>query len=373
MKKHRWIAGLVVLAALAGLVLWGRHRIHFDFAAFWSQLVQADGWRIAIALGCIYAGYVFRSVRWALLLRHNQRVPVLSLVGTQVIGFTGVALIGRVADLVRPYLVARRTGLSLTSQIAVYIVERLFDMGSIAVIFSIALLQVPEDVVRRVTDQMISHSGLLSHAPVWLAPLLARYLGLILTMMGALFLFAVRVSGDTVAAFFEQIFGLVSKKIGAAASAKIRSFQTGLDTMRSFSDFAATAALSLGMWAMITTAYVELMRAFVATPELRNVSFSTSVLLMVVSGGASVFQLPVLGWFTQIGIVAFAIAGIVHVPLEPATACAATLLLVTFLGIVPVGLIWARFEHVSLRKIAEESEHREENVGGSPVADSFQT
>jgi hypothetical protein len=370
LNKRQWIVGAVVLAALVGLVLWGRHRIHFDFAAFWSQFVQAHWRRIVIALACIYAGYVIRSVRWALLLRHNQRVPVFSLTGTQVIGFTGVALIGRVADLVRPYLVARRTGLPLTSQIAVYIVERLFDMGSIAVIFSIALLQVPADVVQKATDQMISHSGLLSHAPVWLAPLLARYLGLVLTLAGALFLFAVRVSGQTVAVFFERLFGLLSKKIGAAVGTKIRSFQTGLDTMRSFSDFAATATLSLGMWALITTAYVQIIRAFTASPELRNISFSTCVLLMVVSGGASIFQLPVLGWFTQIGIVAFAIAGIVHVAPEPATACAATILLITFLSIVPVGLVWARFEHVSLRKIAQESGHRGEPVRGA-VPDSL--
>jgi len=45
---------------------------------------------------------------------------------------------------------------------------------------------------------------------------------------------------------------------------------------------------------------------------------------------------------------------------EPSTACAATLLVVTFLGVVPVGLIWAQFEHVSLRKVAEESGHAAE-------------
>jgi len=370
LKKHQWITGAVVLAALVGLLLWGRHRIHFDFGAFWSQFVEADWRRIAIALACIYAGYVIRSVRWALLLRHNQRVPVLSLTGTQVIGFTGVALIGRVADLVRPYLVSRRTGLPLSSQIAVYIVERLFDMGSIAVIFSIALLQVPADVVQRVTDQLISHSGILSHAPGWLAPFLARYLGLVATLLGALFLVAVRTSGNTVAAFFERTLGLVSKKLGSAIGSKIRSFQTGLDTMRSFSDFAAMTGLSLSMWALITTAYVQILRAFVATPQLAAISFSTSVLLMVVSGGASIFQLPVLGWFTQIGIVAFAIAGIVHVGLEPATASAATILLITFLSIVPVGLVWARFEHVSLRKIAEESGHGEEAMGAAVAGDA---
>jgi hypothetical protein len=47
---------------------------------------------------------------------------------------------------------------------------------------------------------------------------------------------------------------------------------------------------------------------------------------------------------------------------EAATACAATLLLVGFLAIVPIGLIWAHFENVSLRKIAAESEHAEEEL-----------
>jgi hypothetical protein len=47
---------------------------------------------------------------------------------------------------------------------------------------------------------------------------------------------------------------------------------------------------------------------------------------------------------------------------EASTACAATLLVVTFLGIVPVGLIWAQLEHVSLRKITVESEHAGEEL-----------
>jgi hypothetical protein len=45
---------------------------------------------------------------------------------------------------------------------------------------------------------------------------------------------------------------------------------------------------------------------------------------------------------------------------ESATACAATILLVTFLSIVPVGLIWAWAGNVSLRKVAAESEHAQE-------------
>jgi hypothetical protein len=86
------------------------------------------------------------------------------------------------------------------------------------------------------------------------------------------------------------------------------------------------------------------------------------MLLLAFSGGASVFQLPVLGWFTQIGLVAAAISSFYGAAPEASTACAATLLLVSFLGIVPVGLIWAQLDHVSLRKVTVESEHAEERL-----------
>jgi hypothetical protein len=143
---------------------------------------------------------------------------------------------------------------------------------------------------------------------------------------------------------------------------KIRTFRTGLDTLRSFSDFGYAASLSLGMWVLISLAYLETTTAFVASPQLAQITLAKCMLLMASSMAASGFQLPVIGWFSQIGLVAAAMSGFFGVAAEPATACAATLLAVTFLGIVPVGLIWARFEHVSLRKVAVESEHAEEGL-----------
>jgi hypothetical protein len=349
LKKNQLILVLVVLAAIASLVFWGRDRIHFDFAEFRSQLALADWKLIAVGAGCIYLAYVFRSVRWAYLLRHNKKVHPLSLLGTQVIGFTAIALIGRVADPVRPYLVAKKTGLPLGNQIAVYIVERLFDMGSMALIFSSAIL----------LATWFGAAGAMPH------PELVKksgYWGMLFTVAGAIFLLAVRFAGNAVAAFFERTLGVLSKKIGYAAGHKIREFRAGLDTMRSFGDFGAAAGLSIGMWLLIAASYLATTRAFVASPELASMTPAKCVLLMVVSGVSSVVQLPVLGWFTQIGIVAAAISKFFGVAPEASTACAATLLLVTFLGIIPIGLIWAQFEHVSLRKVTVESEHAEEGL-----------
>jgi hypothetical protein len=195
-----------------------------------------------------------------------------------------------------------------------------------------------------------------------MASFIARYSGLVLTLLGALFLLIVRFSGESVATFVERSFGFISKKLGYSFGQKIRAFRTGLDALQSINDLAAVGFISLAMWLVIAFAYFEGCRAFVASPELATITPQKCVLLMIASGGASTVQLPVFGWFTQIIAVAAVLSAGFGVATEAATAGSATLLLVTFLCIVPVGLIWAQFEHVSLRKITVDSEHAEEDL-----------
>ena len=210
MKKNQWIVGLALVAALAGLLAYAQHRHPFDFHAFAEQLRLADWRKIAMAVGCIYAGYLFRAARWAMLIKPHKRVSPFSLLGTQVIGFTAVALIGRVADPVRPYLVSKKTGLPLSSQVAVYIVERLFDAGSMALIFSSVILLAPEG--------SLPHAEIVKRAGGW---------GLLLTVAGALFLVAVRMAGGVVATFLEDAFGLASKKLGMRWDTRCGRFGPG--------------------------------------------------------------------------------------------------------------------------------------------------
>jgi len=352
LKKKEVILGLVLLAALVALVAYEQHVHPFDWRMFLEEFQKADWRQVAIAAGCIYLAYVFRAARWALLLRPNKRVPLFSLVGTQVIGFTAVALIGRIADLVRPYLVAKKTGLPVSTQIAVYIVERLFDAGSMALIFSSAILLAPD--------------GALPHPETFRK---FGYGGLAATALGALFLVAVRLLGGAMASFLEGAFGIASKRLGHAVGHRIRTFRAGLNTLRTPADLAVTLTLSLAMWALITLAYLEGTLAFLTGPQQASLTMAKCMVLMVTSGAASIIQLPVLGWFTQIAAVEVALRSLFSMAPEPATACAATLLLITFLAIVPVGLIWAHFEHVSLRKIAAESGHAREELIVEEAAD----
>ena len=338
MTKHNGLLWLVGVVGLAVLVYLFRSKVQFDWAMFWHQLRYVSIGHILAGIALIYGTYWLRAVRWAVFVSPTKKVSAASLLGSQFIGFTAVALFGRLADLTRPYLVARRTALSLSSQIAVYTIERMFDLGAAAVIFSCALAFTPKDSPHH---EVFVRAGVLSMGA---------------TLAIALFAAAIRVAGGAVAAFARGTVGLVSKAAGESISTKILGFRDGLNALSSVRDFVVVVALSLAMWGMIGLAYLETAHAFGNTPELGNLTFSRTMLLMAASIGGSLLQLPIIGWFTQIAVTATAMHTFYGAPIEAATACGAMLLVVSWLCIIPIGFIYSQVEHVSLKRVAQESE-----------------
>jgi uncharacterized membrane protein YbhN (UPF0104 family) len=330
-----WGVGAVALVLLVWLF---RTRVQFDWANFWQQLRYVSLGHIVAGIVLIYVTFFIRAVRWSVFLSPTKKVSPASLLGSQFIGFTAVALFGRLADFTRPYLVARRVNLSLSSQIAVWTIERMFDLGAAALIFSSALAFTPKGLPHH---EVFVKAGVLSMGA---------------TLAIAIFAGVVRAAGGTVASFARGTVGLVSKAAGESIATKILGFRDGLNALSSARDFGVVTLLSLTMWVMIGFAYLQTAHAFVHTPELARVTFSRTMLLMAASIGGSLLQLPIIGWFTQIAITAAAMHTFYGAPIEAATACGALLLVVTFLCIIPAGLIYSRVEHVSLKKVAEESE-----------------
>jgi hypothetical protein len=80
---------------------------------------------------------------------------------------------------------------------------------------------------------------------------------------------------------------------------------------------------------------------------------------MIASLGGSIISLPVLGWFTTIAATAATMQKLLGVPIEPSIGCSALLLMTTLMSVIPAGLIYAQLEHVSLRKVAQQSEDLE--------------
>ncbi len=337
MKSRKGLLVTAALLILAIIVLANRHRVHFDWAMFWQQISHISWPHIAAGVALIYSTYWLRATRWSVFISSTRKVSPFTLVGPQFIGFTAVALFGRLADVIRPALVAKRIQLPVSSQIAVYTIERMFDLGAAAIIFSGALLFIPRDLPHH---EIFIHTGVVSLA---------------VTALIAIFAVTVRVAGGAVAATIHALLHPLSHSAADSVADKIRSFRSGLDAISSAQDFYITALLSLAMWGLIGCAYVQTLHAFVTTPALATISFSSTMLLMGASIGGSLLQLPIIGWFTQIAVTAAAMHEFYGAPIEAATACGALLLFVTFLSIIPCGLIASRLNHVSLKNAAAEA------------------
>ncbi len=327
-------AGVVFLALLA----YGSYRTHFRWDILAQQTHYVRWSNILLGILLIYIAYVVRAVRWVAFLRPTKRMAALSLLGTQVIGFTAVALLGRVADLTRPYLVARRSQTPIPLQVAIYTVERMFDAGTMAIIIALALLLAPDRATMPHRDMAMAGAK----------SALAGALGLIVLMI------AVRLAGEALAQICES---KIRHRLGTAMAAKIRGFREGLVAVSSTSALLQGAVLSLLMWSLISAAYLLTVRAFVASPVLTSMTLSRSVILMAASMVGSVLPIPIVSWFAQIIVLQQTMQRLYDAAPETALACGAGITLVTFLCIIPAGLIWSRFEHISLKQLSEESEH----------------
>ena len=85
--------------------------------------------------------YVVRTQRWQYLLEPLGPTRFSVAFRTTVIGFAASSVLpARAGEVIRPYLLARREGLSATSTFATIIVERILDLVAVLVLLATYLL-----------------------------------------------------------------------------------------------------------------------------------------------------------------------------------------------------------------------------------------
>ena len=83
----------------------------------------------------IILSYVFRAYRWQVLLESSLKVDVGGLYSPMMVGLMGNFLPARAAEVLRPYLLSKKYGITFSSAFASIIMERLFDMILLLLIF----------------------------------------------------------------------------------------------------------------------------------------------------------------------------------------------------------------------------------------------
>lgn len=258
------------------------------------------------------------------------------MVAPTIIGFTGLALLGRPGELIRPYLIARRQNLTFSSQLAVWAVERIFDLGAFTILLVGAIF--------------------LAAGPRSL-PFYTRFREggfLLVALVAAISLGAAAVhwKGEGIADWIERRFSHLAANLGHKIAARVREFRSGLNTIHSPLSLIALVALSLLMWFMIIMAYQEVAHSYGVA--ILNIERSQVLVLMGASMIGSMVQLPGIGGGSQLATIA-TLQRVFDVPPELAASCGIMLWLVTFVAVVPVGLLLSHHERLSLRKLSEET------------------
>jgi uncharacterized protein (TIRG00374 family) len=425
MNKKQILTTAVVVAVLSVLVYFQvQHWRAFDWARFRAETGGVGKLHILSAVALIYGTYLLRAIRWKVFLKPICKSRTSRLLGPTFIGFTGLALLGRPGEFVRPYLIAKKENVSLSSQIGVWTVERIFDIGAFAVLMTVNVF-VPGSI------QSNPYIGKFREAAVVL-------LGLVLAMTALCYL--IRTRGPAVAAFLHRKVSPISRKLAEHLEEKTRAFGIGLNTIHDRLSFLQVTALSLAIWFMIALAYREVCHAYPPEPgwrqaritgqrpEPRSVDVETAqlagnsllagqpldettvaelrsaleprgyrierhdeprehglwlyrgkhrerrigdrphlfdldvghvLLLMGFSMVGSIMQLPAVGGGSQLAVIS-ALQVIYGIPPELAVSCGILLWIVTFMAVIPVGLVLAHREHLSLRKLSHEAQAEEE-------------
>ncbi len=343
-KKRLGIYALV--AAVLAVLIYEQFRTwrNFDWQTFASQTGHLHWIHIFHAVSLIYLAYVMRAIRWKIFLRPvRPQASSIGMIAPTVIGFTGLALLGRPGELIRPFLIARREKLTFSSQLGVWAVERIFDIAA----FTVLLVGT---VFLAIAPRRLPHPAVFQRVGIAFA---ALSIGLI---VGA---FVVHRSGQAIADWMERRFAHLPSKIGQKISLRIRELCEGLNTIHGPASLFWLSAVSVVMWCTIAVAYKEVTLAY-PDPAMR-IPQTQLLLLMGSSMVGSLIQLPGVGGGSQLATIA-ALQHIFAVPKELAASCGIMLWLVTFVAVVPIGLILAHRERLSLRKLSEESQVAEETA-----------
>lgn len=347
MNKHRILIYGLVLALLAALVyMQFREWRTFDWGKFLEHTRDVRWRHVIHGIILIYIGYFLRAIRWKIFLRPvRKNASTIGLISPTLVGFTGLALLGRPGELIRPYLIARRENLSFSSQLAVWAVERIFDLAAFTVLM-IAGIFLPT----KLRDFAASRPAYYH----WL-----HVAGYLLTGLVVL-LFAITMSvnykGPAIADWVEKRLSHLAENLGHRIAQRVREFAGGLNTIDGPVSFLAISATSVLMWWLIAVSYKEVTHAYGA--PMHAMSVTRVLLLMGSSMVGSMLQLPGVGGGSQLATIE-ALDKVFQIPRELAVSCGILLWLVSFVAVIPAGLLLAHREQLSLRKVAAESERAE--------------
>jgi len=356
-RLRQWI-GLAAVATLLVLVLW-RFTESPDWRGFswervWSLLIHANPTWLAGAVVLSCTSYLIRAYRWKFFLDPFKRASVAVLFAGQVLGFSAVYLIGRPGEVVRPAYIARQENVPFASQVAILVLERLYDMVAVALLFGLALYiePIPLHGARAVQTLHRLHQGALG--------VLLGTAGLV----AALVLY--RSYAEGLIAWAGGTLRFLPVRLRRALGGIARSFAEGLDVIRDWHDLIASVASTAVLWLVNISVYWMVYQSLGGA--LGKLSWWASTVVMFGAGVGLMFQLPGVGGGFQIAVL-FVLRQLFQIAPAAATSAALLQWLVLLVPCLLLALIFLIYGGLSFEKLRDMAGAEQESASRAGAAD----
>ena len=233
------IRTVVVIALAVGLL--AVFLRNADLSQVWASVTKArtDFLLLSLALTC--GTFVVRAERWQYLLGPLGKTRFSTVFRATVIGFAASAVLpARAGEVIRPYLLARREGLSATAAFATIIVERILDLVAVLLLMAVFLIWFDPGIEARDSKafEAVRFGGLM------MAPVAVGMLAVMFFVAG---------HPERLHAWVLKAEAILPARIAAMIARFAQTFAEGFAVVRSPGRLAAAIAWSMVLWVAIAS------------------------------------------------------------------------------------------------------------------------
>ncbi|MGI5836294.1 MAG: lysylphosphatidylglycerol synthase transmembrane domain-containing protein [Chloroflexota bacterium] len=302
-----------------------------------SEAFQGADYSLVIpAALATFFGYLLRTLRWQRIVRPVAPLKFSDSFAVLMMGFAANNLLpARLGELVRAFLLGRKTGVRKTYGMATIVLERVCDGMVLIGFLGIVSLLMPMPSWGK-DDQMIS--GIL-----WISS--ALFIGASLGIVVLL------VQENLTMRLMALALKPLPDRMGAALLRATKTFISGMHSLRSRKSLAIVIALSLGVWLLEASSYLLMTRSFGVWMANSTQLLAAVFLLVVINLGIMVPSAPgYVGTFQFFGVMALGVFGVSK---ETALAIAISSHLMQYLLVTAIGLIFFAKENLAFWRFEE--------------------
>ncbi len=298
---------------------------NIEWGAAVAALRNANYLYVAPMIGVTVWTLYIRAQRWRVFLQTVRLPPMRTLVAATNIGFmANMVLPLRIGEVVRAVLVSRRGAVPLSAALASILLERVFDMFTVLLLFGLSALAVPYSAEVRQAGQLLTLTAVVvgsAIALIWWQERLALRI-------------------------VRGICLRLPPRLGGPIEGFVKGFIKALEILQSPSAFARALAWSIYLWFVIASIYTLGLLGFHLQAPLVTASL---VITTVVAIAVSVPSAPgYVGTFQFGCVLAMAIFGVAK---SEAIAFSFVVHITQFVGTVGAGVYSLWMENMSFSDV----------------------